>query len=46
MKIKRSPIVFRNVISTTARCKTDEWYHTARDFRNAIIKNGLYSTGH
>jgi Domain of unknown function (DUF5085) len=33
------------VISTTARCKTDEWYHTAREFRNAIIKNGLYSTG-
>ncbi|WP_243291285.1 DUF5085 domain-containing protein [Bacillus sp. FJAT-47783] len=45
MKIKRCPIVFHNVISTTARCKTDEWYITARDFRNAIIKNGLYSTG-
>ncbi|MBA4535592.1 DUF5085 family protein [Bacillus aquiflavi] len=46
MKIKRCPIEFHHVISTTpTRCKTDEWYMVARDFRNAIIKNGLYSTG-
>ncbi|MDQ0272732.1 DUF5085 family protein [Cytobacillus purgationiresistens] len=45
MKIKRAPIVFHNVISTKSRCKTDEWFHIARDFRNAIIKNDLYNTG-
>ncbi|WP_257349846.1 DUF5085 domain-containing protein [Pseudalkalibacillus decolorationis] len=45
MKIKRAPIAFHNVISTTSRCKTDEWFYTAREFRNAIIKNGLYCTG-
>ncbi|WLR42817.1 DUF5085 family protein [Bacillus carboniphilus] len=45
MKIKRAPLVFHNVISTTSRCKTDEWYLVAREFRNAIIKNELYSTG-
>ncbi len=45
MKIKRCPIIFQNVISTSTRCKTNEWHITAREFRNAIIKNGLYSTG-
>lgn len=45
MKIKRAPIVFHHVLSTTSRCKTDEWHLLARDFRNAIIKNNLYSTG-
>ncbi|MEB6548630.1 hypothetical protein MXL46_05845 [Heyndrickxia sporothermodurans] len=45
MKIKRCPIIFHNVISTSARCKTNGWHIVARDFRNAIIKNGLYSTG-
>ncbi|MFC4619404.1 DUF5085 family protein [Camelliibacillus cellulosilyticus] len=45
MKIKRSPLQFHNVISTTVRCKTDEWYMAAREFRNAIIRNELYSTG-
>lgn len=45
MKVKRCPLVFHNVLSTTVRCKTSEWHEVARDFRNAIIRNGLYSTG-
>ncbi|ADU31803.1 DUF5085 family protein [Evansella cellulosilytica] len=45
MKIKRGPVVFNNVISAKARTDMNEWFHAAREFRNAIIKNGLYSTG-
>jgi len=45
MRIRRSPLIFNNVISTTASCKEDEWHIVARDLRNAVIKNGLYGTG-
>lgn len=45
MKIKRCPIIFHNVISHTTVCRVDEWHLAARNFRNAIIQNGLYSTG-
>ena len=45
MKIKRSPLIFHNVISTEVVCKKDEWASYARGFRNAIIENGLYATG-
>ena len=45
MKIKRNPLVFHNVISTKAICKSDEWVRHASDFRNAIIQNGFYATG-
>lgn len=45
MKVKRSPVTFHNVISTKSRSKVSEWHQTAKDFRNAIIRNDLYSTG-
>lgn len=45
MKIKRGPITFNNVISASTQCNIQEWYHAARDIRNAVIKNGLYGTG-
>lgn len=45
MKIKRCPIIFHNVISHKTVCKVDEWHLAARRLRNAIIQNGLYSTG-
>ncbi|MEH7381280.1 DUF5085 family protein [Bacillus sp. JJ1533] len=45
MKVKRSPVTFHNVISTKSRSKVSEWHQTAKQFRNAIIRNELYSTG-
>jgi hypothetical protein len=45
MKVKRSPLIFHNVLGTKARCNINDWHLVAADFRNAIIKNGLYSTG-
>lgn len=45
MKIKRTGLNFHNVISARAMCKENEWYETARDLRNAVIRNGLYGTG-
>ncbi|HCW52178.1 MAG TPA: DUF5085 domain-containing protein [Clostridium sp.] len=45
MKIKRSPLIFHNVISTKVECRKYDWVGYARELRNAIIKNGLYATG-
>ncbi|THE12417.1 DUF5085 family protein [Bacillus timonensis] len=45
MKVKRSPVTFQNVISTKARTKINEWHQTAKEFRNAILRNDLYSIG-
>lgn len=45
MKIRRSPIEFHNVLSAKSRCSHDEWMESARDLRNAVIRNGLYGTG-
>jgi effector-binding domain-containing protein len=45
MIIKRSSIYFHNVLSTSATCKKSDWHLTARELRNAVIKNGLYATG-
>jgi effector-binding domain-containing protein len=45
MKIKRAPLIFHHVLSSTVKAFPEEWDLIARDFRNAIIKNGLYTTG-
>ncbi|WHY85844.1 DUF5085 family protein [Neobacillus novalis] len=45
MNIKRKPVVFHNVISAIATCKSDEWFVSAVELRNAVIKSGLYGTG-
>ncbi|XID94303.1 DUF5085 family protein [Paenibacillaceae bacterium WGS1546] len=45
MKIKRSSLMFNNVIQLTTPCKLNEWDWAAREFRNVIIKNNLYATG-
>jgi hypothetical protein len=45
MNIKRKPVVFHNVISAKATCKSDEWFVSAVELRNAVIKSGLYGTG-
>ncbi|SHI72543.1 hypothetical protein SAMN05444401_1470 [Clostridium amylolyticum] len=45
MMMKRCPLIFDNVLSDKATCRSDEWYDTALDLRNAVIKNGLYGTG-
>ncbi|CAM4338942.1 DUF5085 family protein [Paenibacillus tarimensis] len=45
MKIKRKPLVFHNVISTTATCGENEWHQIAQELRNAVLQNGLYGTG-
>lgn len=45
MRIRRSPIIFHNVISTKATCSNQEWPQVARDLRNVVLKNGLYGTG-
>lgn len=45
MKIKRCPLVFNNVISASINCKANEWYEFATEFRNRIIRSGLYVTG-
>lgn len=45
MMMKRCPLIFDNVLSAKAICRSDEWYNMALDLRNAVIKNGLYGTG-
>ncbi|WP_186580194.1 DUF5085 family protein [Aquibacillus kalidii] len=45
MNVKRAPVIFHNVISTTAICHVSEWHLLASDLRNAVISNGLYGTG-
>lgn len=45
MKIRRCPLVFNNVISANLKCKVDDWYELAAEFRNRIIRSGLYVTG-
>lgn len=45
MKIKRCPIIFHNVISTTVDCKRSEWHRVVQATRNAILLQDLYSTG-
>lgn len=45
MKIRRSPLVFHNVLSVSVICRKNEWVNHARGLRNAIIQNGLYPTG-
>ncbi|AST93454.1 DUF5085 family protein [Sutcliffiella cohnii] len=45
MKIKRTSMMFNNVIKTTYRTRMDQWYEEAKTLRNAIINNGLYGTG-
>jgi len=45
MKLKRSPLTFHHVLSTTRKCKTNEWHLIAKELRNAVILNGLYATG-
>lgn len=45
MKIKRTPIIFHNVISCTKTCKIEEWHQLAKELRNSIVSSGLYGTG-
>lgn len=45
MKIKRSPLIFHNVLCIKVTCKINEWGNYAREFRNSIIENGIYATG-
>ena len=45
MRIKRYPLAFNNVISVKTKCKLNEWDGFATEFRNKIIKSGLYATG-
>ncbi|QCJ44245.1 DUF5085 family protein [Bacillus sp. S3] len=45
MNIKRKPVVFHNVIRAAATCKSEEWFASAVELRNAVIKSGLYGTG-
>lgn len=45
MKIKRAPLIFHHVLSSTVKAFPDEWDLIARNFRNAIIKNRPYTTG-
>lgn len=45
MKIKRGPVVFNNVLSSSVRVHVNNWGVAAKEFRNAIIQNGLYAIG-
>ena len=45
MNIKRKPVILHNVIRAAAKCKSEEWYISAVELRNAVIKSGLYGTG-
>lgn len=45
MKIKRSPLIFHNVLSTKVICNKEEWLGYARELRNSLVKSNLYSTG-
>ncbi|WP_138755914.1 DUF5085 family protein [Paenibacillus sinopodophylli] len=45
MKIKRCPIMFKNVISARITTESENWYEAAQGLRNAVIRNGLYGTG-
>lgn len=45
MKVKQTPLIFQHVMSATTVCGLKEWYAYAQEFRNAIIRNGLYGTG-
>lgn len=45
MKIKRCPVIFHNIISTTMVCKRSEWHRVVQATRNAILLQHLYSTG-
>lgn len=45
MKIKKSHVIFNNVLSVQTKCKKDEWSYDVQDLRNAVIKSGLYGTG-
>ncbi len=45
MRIRRAPLVFNNVITVKERCGLQEWYSAAREFRNQILRNGLYGIG-
>jgi hypothetical protein len=42
MKIKRSPVVFHNVLKMTDTCREDHWQTMALMMRNFVIQNGLY----
>ncbi|MBA4535598.1 hypothetical protein H1Z61_00250 [Bacillus aquiflavi] len=42
--VKRCPIEYHNVISTTTRCKIGGWSVAAEDFEEAISSNGLEMT--
>jgi len=42
MKIKRSPVVFHNLLKMTDICRPDEWQTIALVMRNFTMQNGLY----
>lgn len=45
MKIKRSPVVFYNVLSVNITTHVADWHEGAKEFRNRILMQGFYATG-
>lgn len=45
VKIKRGPLVFQNVLSTTFRHEPDQWFVPALEMKQGIIQSELYMTG-
>lgn len=43
MRIKRCPMTFHNILSKTLRGDALEAFNMAVDFRNQLLKNGLYT---
>ena len=45
MKIRRAPLEFNHVLTANVQCAPQDWYASAQEFRNQVIKNSLYATG-
>ncbi|WP_195515247.1 DUF5085 family protein [Paraclostridium bifermentans] len=45
MKIRKSSLIFKNVISAKIQSNDDEWREDIKDFKELVTKSGIYPVG-